>query len=134
MRSGYLTIETHPAYPDVLRLSGMETLPPERPDSLKYAARFNDLDAALMHFHSALRRRLVDVDRRLYRGPAASAVAAADAIELPHRRIFIDPELQQDPAVAESIERLHRSHHRWERFFDLIGLGALLLLLAIAFL
>jgi hypothetical protein len=62
------------------------------------------------------------------------AVAAAEAIELPHRRVFIDPELADDPDLQVAIERLHRAHRRWDRFFNLVGVAALLLLLATTFL
>ncbi|HBG95172.1 MAG TPA: hypothetical protein DDY14_07570 [Chromatiaceae bacterium] len=58
----------------------------------------------------------------------------AEAIELPHRRLFIDPELAQNHIFLDTIERLHRSHQRSARIFDLIGVLALLMLLVTAFL
>jgi hypothetical protein len=134
MHSGYLTIETNPAYPGTIRLRGVQSLPTDRPASLRYAARFNDLDAALMHFHTALRHHLVDLDLRLYRCSDRIAVAVAEAIELPHRQVYIDADLARDRDLDAAIERLHRSHRRWERFFDVVGILALLLLLATAFL
>ena len=136
MHSGYLTIETNPAYPGTVRLRGIDALPApaDGTSKLLYAARFTDLDAALMHFHTPLRRHLVDLERRLYRTPDAKAIAVAEAIELPHRRVFIDPGLADDRELAAAINRLHRSHRRRDRIFDLIGLLALLLLLATAFL
>lgn len=134
MHSGYLTIETNPAYPGTVRLRGTNVLPADRPTSLKYASRFTDLDAALMHFHSALRRHLVDLEPRIYRTSEPTAIAVAEAIELPHRRVFIDPDLANDRDLNTQTARLHRSHRRWDRLFDLVGVLALLLLLATAFL
>jgi hypothetical protein len=134
MRQGYLTIETQLAHPGMVRLSGLDSSPTEFPPHLKYVARFSDLDAALMHFHTGLRRRLVDADRRLYRASETEAVAVSEAIELSHRRIYLDPELAQDPNLPHAVERLHRLHRLWTRLFDLIGILALLALLALTFL
>jgi hypothetical protein len=134
MHSGYLTVETNPAYPGTIRLRGVDALPTDRPASLKYASRFTDLDAALMHFHSALRRHLVDLERRIYSTSVSTAIAVAEAIELPHRRAFIDPDLADDHDLNKEIDRLHRSHRRRDRLFNLVGVLALLLLLATAFL
>jgi len=114
-------------------LRELESFPTEFPHFLKYVARFSDIDAALMHFHTGLRRRLVNVDMRLYRASETEAVAISEAIELPHRRIYLDPELAQDPNLQYRVERLHCSHRFWARLFDLIGLFALLALLAAAF-
>jgi hypothetical protein len=136
MRAGYLTLETHPAHPGLVRLRGLEAAPPtpapppadgDAP-TLRFAARFSDLDAALMHFHSGLRRALVDLDGRLYRAPLGDAVAVAEAIELPHRRVFIDPALAHDQRLANTVETLHRRHRRWDRFFNAVGIAALVLL------
>jgi len=134
MHSGYLTIETDPSYPGTVRLRGMDAMPANHPTSLKYASRFTDLDAALMHFHRALRRQVVDLEQRVYRTPESNAIAVAEAIELPHRRVFIDPNLADNHDLTTEIDRLHRSHRHWDRLFDLVGVVALLLLLATAFL
>jgi hypothetical protein len=131
MRQGYLTIETNHAHPGMIRLRGLDSSPTAFPSYLKYVARFPDVDAALMHFHSGLRRRLVDVDKRLYRASETEAIAVSEAIELPHRRIYLDPELAQDPNLPGAVERLHRSHRFCARLFDLIGILALLALLAL---
>ncbi|ESQ14604.1 MAG: hypothetical protein N838_27425 [Thiohalocapsa sp. PB-PSB1] len=134
MRLGYLLIETNPALPGFIRVRGVGSKPNQFPDYLKYVARFTDLDAALMHFHKDLSRRLVDLDRGLYQISEEYAAAVAEAIELPHRRLFIDPELAQNHIFLDTIERLHRSHQRSARIFDLIGVLALLMLLVTAFL
>jgi hypothetical protein len=137
MRQGYLLIETHPDHPGQVRLQGAEHLPDQSPtDSVpsphprvRYAARFGDLDTALMHAHTALRRRLIDIDARLYGADAAMAVAAVDAIDLSHRRIYLDPDLAADPALEAEIGRRRRRHRCIDRIWNGIGIAAVLLLI-----
>ena len=145
MRQGYLLIETHPDHPGRIHIRGvehLEAIPPDAipPDAsraeparkprIRYAARFGDLDVALMHAHTALRRRLIDIDAHLYRADPVTAVAAVDAIELNHRRVYLDPGLAADPALEGEIARRHRVHRRIDRFWNGVGIAALLLLLA----
>ncbi len=132
MRKGYLLIETNPAHPGLIRLCGVDSYPTDFPANLAYVARFADLDAALMHFHSGLHRSLVDVDKRLYRATETDAVAVAEAIELPRRRIYLDATLAKDPDLASAVERLKHVHRLQKLLFDLAGIVALLALLATA--
>ncbi|WP_296927574.1 hypothetical protein [Thiohalocapsa sp.] len=90
---------------------------------------FRDLDAAAMHFHADLRRRLLDLDRKAYRADMVQAAAALDAIDLSHRCTYLDPALAANPMLAEATERLRRKHRRLRRIFDLVGILGLLLLL-----
>jgi hypothetical protein len=134
MREGYLLVETNPAHPGKVRLRGIDD-PPEGTavgvdPNLRFIARFHDLDAALMHFHAGLSRRLLDVNERIYRADPVEAVSVADAIELPHRRIYLDPALDRDGQLTAAIQRLHRRHRRWKRFFNGVGIAAVILLLA----
>lgn len=131
MRSGYLLIENDPALPGVIQVRGVEEKPAVLQDRLTYIARFADLDAALMHFHSGLARRLIDVDKRLYRVSKGQAEAIAEAIELPHRCIFLTPQLAGSRGFLEAVERLHRAHRRRSLLFDWVGMIALLALLTI---
>jgi hypothetical protein len=101
--------------------------------TLRFAARFADIDAALMHFHAGLRRHLVDVNRHLYRAPLGDAIAVAEAIELPHRRVFIDPELAHDERLPRAVDALHRHHRRRDRVFNAVGIAALIWLVVKAF-
>ncbi|MGB5831272.1 MAG: hypothetical protein WBG92_04685 [Thiohalocapsa sp.] len=87
-----------------------------------------------MHFHAGFRRRLVDLDKRLYRTSEIDAVAVADAIDLPHRQLFVAPKLAQRPGLQEAIERRTRSHRRRNRLFDLVGILALVTLASMAML
>lgn len=128
MERGYLLIETDPARPGVVQARTSGEAPAVTP-GLRFVARFDDIDAAMMHLHTALRWRLIDVDARLYRAEIADAVAAADAIALDHRRIYLDPALADDPAIAEGIARLQARHRRWDRIFTGIGIAAVLLLI-----
>lgn len=136
MQGGYLLVETHPAHPGLVRIRTAEQAPAERATDhagaprLRYAARFDDLSAAQMHAHELLRRRLVDVDSRLYRTDPITAVSAAESIGLHHRRVYLDPELAAEPALAEAIARRCARRQRLSRLWDAVGIGALLFLLA----
>ena len=103
------------------------------PDSrrLRYVARFNDGDAALMHTHELLRRRLVDVDARLYRADLELAVAAIESLGLAHKRVYLDPgfERQQRSEIARRTLRFRHRRQIRDRVFTYIGyLGIALLL------
>ena len=132
MQSGYLLLETRPEHPQLVQVRRADELPARPSPQLKFAARFQDIDAALMHFHEGLRRRLVDLDAHLYRTELTDAVAVAEAIELPHRRVHIDAALANDPRLTAAIERLHQKHRRWQRIFNGVGIAALVLLLLTA--
>jgi hypothetical protein len=132
MEPGYLLVEVHPGQRGLVRLRSTRQAPAHSSPALRFAARFDDIDAAMMHAHEGLRRRLVDVDQRLYRSGITAAVAVADAVELPHRRHYLDPALADDPSLTTAIDRLHARHQRWERIFNGIGVGAVILLLTAA--
>ncbi len=140
MQDGYLLLETHPAHPGLVRLrasdatSGIPATAPRPGEgdrdaiaALRYAASFNDIDAALMHFHDGLRGCLVDLNARLYRTSIGEAIAAAEAIELGHRRLYIDPDLADDPDIAARIARLRRRNALRDRVFTGIGVAAVTL-------
>ncbi|NBC13460.1 MAG: hypothetical protein GVY09_08975 [Gammaproteobacteria bacterium] len=101
---------------------------PQAPESAGIVAYFWDLDAAMMHFHADLRRRLLDLDRRAYRADMVEAAAALDAVELQHQRTYLAPALAASPALIKATERLHHRHQRWRRLFDWVGVLALVLL------
>ncbi len=141
MRPGYLSIQTEEDLPGKVLIGASPSLPavltgsarpnPLSPSQLHFCARFEDLDAAVMHFHGAMPRRLVDCDRRLYRVSVVDAVAAADAIMLSHRRVYIAPALVDSAPLAQAIARRRARHLRWSRLFDGIGYLALLFLLVL---
>ena len=136
MRQGYLLIEIHPDFPGRIRLQASDRPPDhplEHPNSqsprICYAARFNDLDVAAMHAHTALRRDLIDIDAHLYRTDTLRAVAAVESIALSHRRIHLAPELASDPRLGAEIARRQGRLRRRDQVWNGIGLLALLLLL-----
>jgi hypothetical protein len=136
MQSAYLAIETHPARPGMVRL----VLAPHQPDPdstgqagrrLRYVARFNDGDAAMMHTHELLRRRLVDLDARLYRVSCELAVAAIESLGLAHKRVYLDPEFEhrQRSEIAQRTLRFRHKRQLKERVFNYVGYMGIALLL-----
>ncbi|MCF7983283.1 MAG: hypothetical protein K9L70_02675 [Thiohalocapsa sp.] len=134
MQAGYLVVETNPALPGIVRVRGAATPPSFDSPDVRFCARFTDIDAALMHFHAGLRRRLIDADNKLYRSDVRDAVAVAGAIELSHRTVYMAPSLSDDPQLARLIERLHARHAAVDRTFNAIGIFALILLVAMTLL
>ncbi|MGB5560695.1 MAG: hypothetical protein WBM71_02270 [Sedimenticolaceae bacterium] len=136
VENGYLSIETHRDRPAIARFF----LSAEPPDPqagvhaarrIRYIARFNDRDAALMHVHEVLKRRLIDPDTHLYGVPVEHAIAAAESLDLKHTRIYVDTEFGDDAhaSIAAFTERFRRNARRKEIFFQTlgyIGIGMLL--------
>ncbi len=134
VKSGYLSVETHTARPRVVRLM-LSDIPPtttgEGEAHLRYCARFNDRDAALMHAHEFLKRRLLDPDTHLYRTTLEHAIAAIEVVRLKHRRVYLDPELSDASrsAIAQWIRCFRRNQRRRDRFFEYMGYAGIGLLL-----
>lgn len=126
MRTGHLVLETRPEGPGLVYVVKRSAAPNLTQPGLLFAARFEDLEAAFMHFHEEVRRALVGLEPRRYRIDAVTAVAAADAIELAHRRVFIDPRLASDQRLTVRTQALRRRHKRTSAFFYTVGLLALL--------
>jgi len=135
MYGGYLVIESHSAHPGLVRIFETSTLPSASGSvhrsgpRLLFAARFEDLSAGHMHTHAALRRQLLDLDEGWYRTDPIRAVAAADASELSHRRVFIDPELADNPRLCVEIAARRSRHRLSDRIWHAVGILALALLL-----
>lgn len=134
MYGGYLLIETDKRQPGMVRIR--ETAAPpafstrDRTGTLvRYAARFDDVSAARMHAHAALRHRLVDIDAGLYRSDPIAAVAAVDASDLTHRRFYLDPLLASDPALDAAIACRRQRLRTLDRIWHIVGGLAILLLL-----
>lgn len=136
-QAGYLTVETRADRPGLVRIQGTHTRPaePRGPPSdrdgvqLRYAASFGALHVALMHAQTALRHQMVDAESGLYRVGVLEAVAAVDAIDLQHRRVYLDPGLDADPRLEEQVERRRRRHRLIDRIWTAVGVLAILLLL-----
>ncbi len=132
MQPGYLYIETCDNHPGLLRLLSDESkpdVPQQRDDGsqVRYVARFEDKLAAQMHAHNALRRGLVNIDARLYRGDVVEAIAAVEADELHHHREYLDPQLAEErgDSIAAATARRVERRRRAARAFDLLGKIAL---------
>lgn len=135
MEDGYLIIETHREHPSLVRIRKAE-VPPAEPDPgngtdprIRYVARFNDLSAAQMQTHTRLRHGLVDIDAGLYRSDPVEAVAAAQSLALRHQRVYLDPELAGSDALAEAIADHQRRHSLADRFWQALGVFAVVFLL-----
>jgi hypothetical protein len=133
LQSAYLSIETHTDQPGLIRI-GLNEWRPAIPGAtaqgvrrVRYIARFNDGEAALMHAHQLLRSRLADVDARLYRCDLVTAVAAIESIGLGHTRIHLDPGLNTETyaAIQSRVLVLTVKRHRRERLWDSVGYIAL---------
>ena len=134
MDPGYLIIDVDPEHPELVRVHAATDAPDLSRSTRCFVARFEDIEAAMMHFHQALRRQLADLDRRLYRTDVGHAIAVADAIDLPHRRIFIDPAYADDPALPVAIARRRQRHRRWQQVFTGVGILAVIWLVILTLL
>ena len=136
MKPGYLAIETHTDHQGWIRLLLGDRQPalgtdPDASRRICYVARFNDGDAALMHTHEILKRRLLDLDARLYRANLAQGIAAIESLDLRHRQVYLDPDLSTEIRAEVDALAAHNRHRKQlrDRFFKTlgyIGLGLLL--------
>lgn len=83
---------------------------------VRLVVRFDDLDAARMHAHTELRRRLIDADAGIYRASLIEAIAALRAIRLTQRPVYCDPSLSSEQAAT--IARLVAARHRQQVWQD----------------
>ena len=125
MRSGYLTVETHPQHRDVVRLfvSERQPQPPEGHEGgvIRYIGRFHDVVTARMNAHNALRWRLIDIDHASYRSTPVEAIAEVDALELRHQRVWLDPELDGEAQLEARMATLHQRHQLQDRIWQIVG-------------
>lgn len=128
MRDGYLYLTTCADLPGAVCVHEA-AVPPAGDARTPMIAYFWDLDAAMMHFHTGLCRRLLDPDRKAYRADMVEAAAVLDAIELRHQRTYLSPALAASPELDAAAARLRRQHRRVRRVFDWVGIVGLLLLL-----
>ena len=136
MQTGYLTVETHAGHSGLSRVNLYSALPDPEPTGdtqprIRYIAHFNDGDAALMHAHEILKRRLVDLEAHLYRVSAEHAVSAIEASDLRHRRVYLDPVFSDDSklSIDELSARFRNQCRRRDHFFQTVGYIGIALLL-----
>lgn len=135
MEDGYLIVETHSERPGLVRIHAAETAPTELEMSgqagpqICYVGHFDDLSAAQMQLHTRLHRRLVDIETGLYRSDAIAAVAAAESLELRHRRVYLAPDFAENLGLDKTMAK-HRWRHRLaDRLWQLVGIAAIAFLL-----
>ncbi|MCB1831702.1 MAG: hypothetical protein H6964_01085 [Chromatiaceae bacterium] len=134
MQPGYLYLETHNKHPGLVRCLTLDRMPSTEGGSvagagIRYIARFNDIDAAQMHVQNELRHALVDIDEHLYRVDVATAVAAVEADELRHERVWMDITLDNAELRSRTddyVAKHNRQNAIW-RWVGMIALGWLLL-------
>lgn len=132
MQPGYLYLETHSKHPGLVRCLTLDRIPSTEGESgagIRYIARFNDIDAAQMHVQNELRHSLVDIDEHLYRVDVATAVAAVEAEELRHERVWMDITLDNEELRSRTDDYVakHKRQDTIWRWVGMIALGWLLL-------
>ncbi len=139
-REGYLVVETRADRTGLVRVyaehrppipSPEQSTDPQQP-RVRYVASFPALHVARMHAQTALRRYMVDAETGLYRVDPVTAIAAVEAIDLSHRRVYLDPDLASDPNLSEQVERRRKLHLWRNRFWTGVGLLGILLLILLS--
>jgi len=131
MEAGYLYLETHADHPGLVRCLIQDHMPSTEGESgsgVRYIARFKDMEAAQMHVQNRLRRLLVDIDEHLYRVDLATAVAAVEADELRHERVWMDAGLDSE-ALRVQTDDYRSKRQRQDAFWRYVGIFALVMLL-----
>ncbi|MES9969024.1 MAG: hypothetical protein ABW092_03260 [Candidatus Thiodiazotropha sp.] len=127
MKTGYLTLETHPEHQGMVRVLVKDELPNTQDGSygshVRYIARFNDIDAGQMHLHNMLHTHLVDLNNHIYQIDLNQAIAAVEADDLNHKRVWIDPALNDDDRtlIDQQTNRFKLRHKRWNKIWLTVG-------------
>lgn len=148
MKAGFLGLETNPdnnshhnaknylsRNPELIKVVIWNENPATEknhyPSNIKYVARFNDILAAEMHFHSGLRKQLHDINTHTYQANLSDAIAVIEANDdLRHERIWIDPEISDRTleAIQSKAVQKRRRNKTINRIIQLVGIAALGLL------
>ncbi|MGF1547778.1 MAG: hypothetical protein ACFCUG_10665 [Thiotrichales bacterium] len=126
IHSGFLSVQTHREHPGLVFVAHSEQ-PPLADDSENatvetwFVAEFEDIEAARMHAHEALKRSGAGTD--LFRTDIITAIAAIDAIILPHRRAYIAHTLspQDHAAIEQATRALGQRHRSLNKLGNLVG-------------
>ncbi|MCU7936528.1 MAG: hypothetical protein KZQ99_16900 [Candidatus Thiodiazotropha sp. (ex Dulcina madagascariensis)] len=127
MKTGYLTLETHPEHRGLVRVLVKEELPNTQAASygskIRYIARFDDIEAGQMHLHNLLHHTLIDLDNHIYRIDLDWVIAAIEAVDLRHNRVWIDPSLSdsEKQVIDAQTAKLKLRHKRWNTFWLIVG-------------
>jgi hypothetical protein len=134
VKTAFLYIETHLQWPGLVRIGVVDSVPPTGLRGQRrthYVARFTDAEAALMHTHELLKRRLLDPDERLYRVSPVRAIAAAMSLGLRHTDVYLDDDLgeAERAQIDVLVDRFRARRRHVDRIFAWLGYGAIGLLL-----
>ncbi|MCU7930905.1 MAG: hypothetical protein KZQ90_08895 [Candidatus Thiodiazotropha sp. (ex Codakia rugifera)] len=127
MKTGYLTLETHPEHQGLVRVLIKDELPSTQAASpgsaVRYIVRFNDIEAGQMHLHNVLHNALIDLDNHIYRADLKQMIAAVEADDLSHKRVWIDPSLsdREKEAIDAQTAKLKLRHKRRNTIWLLVG-------------
>ncbi|MCU7805783.1 MAG: hypothetical protein KZQ82_11260 [Candidatus Thiodiazotropha sp. (ex Lucinoma annulata)] len=127
MKTGYLTLETHPEHKGLVRVLIKDELPSTQAVSpgstVRYIVRFNDIEAGQMHLHNVLHNALIDLDNHIYRADLKKMIAAVEADDLHHKRVWIDPSLSdsEKEVIDAQTAKLKLRHKRWNTLWLIVG-------------
>ncbi|MCU7801612.1 MAG: hypothetical protein KZQ96_00325 [Candidatus Thiodiazotropha sp. (ex Lucinoma borealis)] len=127
MKTGYITLETHPDHTGLVRVLTYDELPgtqaANQGSAVRYIARFDDIDAGQMHLHNELHNALVDLDNHIYRADLKRMIAAVESDELHHKQVWIDPSLSdsEKEAINTQAAKLKLRHKRWNTIWLIVG-------------
>jgi hypothetical protein len=140
VKTGFLTLITHPAHPGLVSARIFEEPPElvtlEDGSDIRYVARFKDGEAALMHVQNSMHAKLVDLENRIYRNSLINMIATVEADGLDHQQVWIDPAIStEDLRQIDALTRKKRvSIRRIDRIWQIAGFLGLLLLLLVSLL
>jgi hypothetical protein len=138
MKTGFLTLITHPEHPELVRAQIRDELPELKSQQdggeVRYVARFRDGEAALMHVQNVMHSHLENLENRIYRRPLEQMIACVEADGLEHERVWIDPALDDEKLrqLDRDIKKRKSSRKRGEQAWQIVGYLALLLLILIS--
>ena len=133
MQIGFLGLVTNPKFPDRLRIVTWEKLP-EKIDNkfeknIRYITKFNDILAAKLQLHNALRHSLLDANYDLYQTTLEKAISAIESNkDLKQERIWIDSTLNKKTIATLTIRR-KQQQRRIDIIIQLVGILAIVLLI-----
>jgi hypothetical protein len=137
MKTGFLSLTTHPEHPGLVRARIHDKLPELQRQNdggeIRYLARFRDSEAGLMHVQNAMHAALVDREQRIYCKSLVKMIACVEADTLDHERVWIDPEIPAEELEQINTQTRQRKvlRRRIDLIWQIVGyLGLLLLLLA----
>lgn len=135
MKTGFLTLETHPDHNDLVRVHMQEKKPEvsnqEDGREIRYVARFHDIETAQMHVQNMMHSSLVNLEYRIYRKSLAEMIACVEATELDHARVWMDPGISEAEfnRIESLVEHLRNRHKMIDLIWQTVGIAGLILLL-----